>query len=333
MLVGLVLAACSKSEPTPGEGGATGAEAATAAADGAAGASREPLRLAELAVADMVPEDVRIPGFQAIADKAVQDAFIDPDHSFARAAEDDAGACKAQVQIGYALMVNGRPVADADAGSARAVIEIEVFCPDPSHAGEIEAYRLTLDDERSFGESAGGSSKGRLEEVVRQVAKDGAEGVYGQARTRHADDARILANLAQSAEAAADPKAEQHPGILSESASEAGERHLVAAVPDLVRLTAHPNVRVSVRAGAALGLLKVATPEVLQALVRMTEGPSAQRHLVAIHALADLGTPDARRYLDNLATGHPDAALRELARERLRQLAKPDGDAPGTDAP
>lgn len=308
---GILSAGCSRSD--------SGAPAdPSPPSDAVAAASLEPLRLAELAVADLVPEDVRVPGFQPIADQAIQAAFIDPGHTFARAAADDAGACKAEVRVGYALIVNGRPVADADAGTARAVLEGELFCPDPTRPSEVEAFRLTLDDERAFGGSAGGTSKARLEEVVRQVARDGADGLFGQARTRHADDATVLGNLAATAHG----DAEVHTGILSESASEAGERRLTLAVTDLVRLTAHPNTRVAVRAGAALGLLKVSTPEVLKALVKMTEGPVAQRHLVAIHALGDLGTPEARRYLDALATGHPDAALRELARERLRDLER-----------
>jgi len=291
---------------------------------------REPLRISELQVADMVPDDLRVPGFQPIAERAVKDAFIDPARTFARADPDDAGGCKASVQIGYALMLNGRPVADAEAGEARAVVEGELFCPDPKNPKEIEQFRLTVDDERAFGSTAGGTSKGRLEEAVKQVAHDAADGLFGQARTRHQPDDTILANLSASASGP-----EVHTGILAESASESGERHLVAAVPDLIRLTAHPNTRVAVRAGAALGLLKVSTPEVLRALVRMTEGPIAQRHIVAIHALADLGTPEARRYLDNLATGHPELSIRELARARLRDLdagtttkIDPDDDKP-----
>lgn len=317
MLLGsLVLAgACSR-----GDGGDAGTTTSAADGAGASGAkSIEPLRLAELSIADLVPDDLRLPGLQPIAERAVQDAFIDPAHTFARAEADDAGGCKAEVKIGYALMVNGRPVADADVGEARALVEAELYCPDPTGATEVEAFRVSLDDSRRFGGTNGGTSKGRLEEAVRQVAKDAAEALFGQAKTRHADDATLLKNLAASADATG----EVHAGILSESASEAGERHLAAAVPDLVRLTAHANTRVSTRAGAALGQLKVSTPEVLQALVRMTEGPSELRHLIAIHALGDLKTPEARRYLDNIATGHPDAALRELARQRLRELDAP----------
>ncbi|MCC6624207.1 MAG: HEAT repeat domain-containing protein [Deltaproteobacteria bacterium] len=322
-LAGLLLVVgCGRTDPTPAPGPEATSPPTVEAGDVRIAIPAGPLRLAELAVADLTPEDARAPGFDTLAEQAIVGAFIDPARTFARAPEGDPGGCRAAIRIGYALLVNGRPVAEADAGSARAVIEAELFCPapDPGAGADIEQFRLTLEESRPFGGTAGGTGRARLEEVVRQVARDTADGLFGQATTRHQDDARILTNLGEPIDGAA-----THDGILSESASEAGERRLTAAVPDLVRLTAHPNTRVAVRAGAALGLLKVATPEVLQALVKMTEGPNPQRHLVAIHALADLGTPEARRYLDSLATGHPIAVIRELARERLRT---PDPTAP-----
>jgi len=331
----LLLGACGRSDPTPpttttGDPSTSPSTTAPSSDDSGeqARASRDPLRLAELAVADVVPEDTRPAGFGATAEQAIVQAFVDPGRTFARAPEDDPGGCRAAIRIGYALVVNGRPVAEADAGTARAVIGAELFCPDPdaTRGSDIEQFRLTLEESRPFGGTAGGTGRARLDEVVRQVARDAADGLFGQATTRHQADARILDNLSLPTDGAA-----AHDGILSESASEAGERRLTAAVPDLVRLTAHANTRVAVRAGAALGLLKVATPDVLHALVKMTEGPNPQRHLVAIHALADLGTPEARRYLDSLATGHPLAAIRELARERLR--AAPDPSASPDAAP
>ncbi len=98
-----------------------------------------------------------------------------------------------------------------------------------------------------------------------------------------------------------------------------------------MRLTANANTQVATRAGGALGLIaagstRLTPPEVdgvIRALVRMTDGPEPERHLVAINSLADLGTPEAKRYLESLAVGHPAPALREVARERLRGLGAP----------
>jgi HEAT repeat protein len=145
---------------------------------------------------------------------------------------------------------------------------------------------------------------------VGAAVDDGAAALFGQLRMRHASDAQLRQALASS----------EHPGLLSEAASEAGERHLSDTVPDLVRLTANANARVATRAGAALGQIKSATPEVIRALVKMTEGADSEKHLVAIHALADLATPEAKRYLESLAVGHPSPLLREIARGRLREL-------------
>ncbi len=294
--------------------------------------------IAELLVSDLTPTALRDPATDARIDGILQRAFFDPARGFTRAPEAAPSACRARVSIGYALLENGRPVPSAAAGVARAVVEAELDCPDPSAPDfpvKLEGFRVAVTDERPFGGTHGGTGPERRYEAIAQVASDSAARLFGQLTTRHAGDEQILANLAGSPAKAltgqtgpsrsnlVDPTYRDHPGVLAESASEAGERHLAAAVPALVRLTTHPNLQVATRAGAALGLLKAASPEALQALVRMTEGPTTERHRVAIMALGDLGTPEARRYLDTLAVGHPSPDLRELARERLRALARP----------
>lgn len=305
------VSACGRSaEPahdTPSEVSDHGARAAATPARDELAPDTRP-RLGEVRFRDLTPPELRPEVIPPLLDQLVIDALT---RDFERA-EDDPGACRAAIAIGYALTVNQRPVAEADAGEARALFEGELVCAPPGEAAtgdsDGDVYRIELDARRAFGGMAGGASDERLLEALRAVTRDGAAALYGQVLMRHAGDDRIRQALATS----------DHPGILTEAASEAGERKLVDAVPDLVRLTAHDDPRVATRAGAALGLLKVATPEVLRALVKMTDGAQAEKHLVAIHALADLGTEDARRYLESLSVGHPSPALREIARERLR---------------
>lgn len=312
----IVAAGCGRSESTPSSDGTP----ATASTETSAPLSRrlEPA-IAELLVSDLTPPTLRDAATDARVDAILQRAFFDPARTFARAPAAAPTGCHARVSLGYAILENGKPVATAEAGVARAVVEAELDCPDPTDPtfpAKLEGFRVAVSDERPFGGTHGGTGPERRAEAIAQVASDGAARLFGQVTTRHVADDQILANLADAAH-------RDHPGILAESAIEAGERHLAAAIPALVRLTAHANLQVATRAGAALGLLKANTPEALQALVRMTEGPTTERHRVAIMALGDLGTPEARRYLDTLAVGHPSLDLRELARERLRALATP----------
>lgn len=319
-LIALVfhVSACGRSES--GEAGADTSATSPQPADTDASAPTStppapPPRLGELRMNDLTPPELRPAAIPPLLGDLVKQAL---DKDFVRAPEDDPGACRAAIAIGYTLLVNRQPVLDADAGEARAFFEGELYCPAPrgaSAAGagaDIDAFRLELDARRHFGGAAGGSATEGLTEALRAVLADGADGLFGQARMRRAGDDEIRRTLAGS----------DHPGLLAEAASESSERRLADVVPDLVRLTGHPNLRVGTRAGAALGLLEVASPEVIRALVRMTDGPEPERHLIAIHALADLGTPEARRYLESLAVGHPSPALREIARERLRELGQ-----------
>lgn len=319
-ILATLVAGCGKGAPAPAT---PSDDTATRTADGS---SREALpkpALAELLVADLTPEALRDKALQARIDPILQGAFFDATTAFARVPDTEARGCRARVSIGYALIQNGKPVPTAEAGVARAVLESELDCPDPTdptYPTKLEGFRVTVTDERPFGGTHGGTGAERLLEAITQAVTDNAGRLFGQVITRHASDADILANLAAKPDGAHADHA-GHPGILAESASEAGERHLAAAVPDLVRLTTHANLQVATRAGAALGLLKTTDPDALRALVRMTEGPTTERHRVAIMALSDVGTPEARRYLETLAVSHPAPELRELARERLRALA------------
>jgi hypothetical protein len=279
---------------------------------------REP-RLAEVRVTELTPAPLRDEVLTRELVGLTEGALY---ASFTRA-EGDPTACRAHVTIGYALVVNGRPVPSADEGEAHGLFEGEVFCPDPTTGRPTQGFRLELTLERSFGGSHGATGPERVREVVAEVVRDGADALYGQVKIRSADDGALRVALTSS----------RHPGILAEAASEAGERRLVDMGPALVALTSNPNRRVAARAGAALGLLKFGTPEAIKALVALTEGPDVEKHLVAIHALGDIGTDEAKRYLDVIALGHPNPAIRQLARERLGRSGEPAPEPPPEQVP
>jgi len=307
ILAAIALGACPAS-PEPGDT----LDASPGPAPVPSGRHAPPPALGELRLGDMTPDDLRPPGIPELGPVLVREAFFGAG-AFARAPEGAPTACRGQVMLGYGLIANGQPVKGGEAGEARAVIEAEVHCPltDPERASEdrVDTFRVTIAEARAWGAISGGTSSERLEEAVGAAARQAAEALNGQIRMRHASDADILEAL----------HADTHGGVLAESASEAGERRLTAALPDLVRLTTHPDGLVAVRAGAALGLLGDGREEVVRALAKMTDGPSEERHLVAIHALGDLGTDEALRYLDTLAVGHPDAPLREAARRAIKE--------------
>jgi hypothetical protein len=256
-----------------------------------------------LEVADLTPLTFRTPSIAAGLDALLSERVF---ATFERAPA-DARACQMRLAVAYMLMRNKAPIASAEAGEAHAILEGELTCPAGYAPHGTQGFRTRLELDRPFGGLAGGHGDSRLREVLSEIVTDGVDVLYGQVRARGATDAELRDHLAHAT----------HPGLLGESSSEAGERHLVDTVPDLVRLTAHANRRVAMRASAALGQLGLATPEVIAALVHMTEGPDAEAHLIAIHALGDLGTPEARRYLGSLAESHPSPTLRKVARERL----------------
>ena len=261
-------------------------------------------RARRVLVADLTPEDKRPLDLSLAADTAVRKAILGPE-VFAPAAPEDDGACDVSVELMYALLSNGEVDPTATQGTARIAMEADLVCPEGGAPdGAVETFRAAFDQDLPFGGSHEITGEAALRAILDALARRAAGALYGQVAMRHARDDELLASLRDS----------QHTGILMEAAAEVGERKLRGAVEHLIRLTAHDEPVVVLRAGAALGLLGDARPEALAALARMTEGSDPERHLIAINALGDIGGPEAARYLQTLAVGHPSAPMREAAR-------------------
>ena len=287
-------------------------------------------RLKAIIIADLTEPETRPIDLESEADKVLRRTLY-AEGRFESALADDTGACAADVKLFYGLVVNGELTRSGDQGEAKVVMEAEAHCPTRGlSAGEVETYRVTVHDEAPFSEvdeAPQTASDAVLKGLLSTLSEGVALTLYGQVMIRHADDDAVIAALDASEPA----------GVLMEAASEAGERKLAGALPKLAALTEHDDETVSLRAGAALGLIGVADDEAISALARMTEGPDQERHLIAVHALGDIGGERAARYLDMLAVGHPRPALREAARaaaKRARAAAKADTpDRSGHDAP
>ncbi len=307
---GLLLGGCARCGSETGTD-AEGSER-SAEPDVAKGPSADPMRprLGVLMVSDLTHPGERPVDLSIELDAMVRAAFT-AGGSFTSAAEDDPTACKAEVSVFYAAIENGLVAPRAEAGEVRAAIGGNLFCP---RDGEVEVFKTEFTGEERFGGDHGGDAPTRARALVAKLGERTASGLAGQLMMRHASDDEVIGALASS----------KAVGILMEAAGEAGERKLSQAVGHLSRLAHHDESAVALRAGAALGLLGAREPDVLRALAKMTEGPDQERHLVAIHALGDIGGPEAARYLDAIGVGHPEPVLRDLAREAARRARAAD---------
>lgn len=272
-----------------------------------------PLVLEALSVTDRTPSSLRPRRIPDELDQLVRGGFYG-DTRFRREGGGEAVVCQGVASVGYALLQNREPNPAADVGEARALMEVELKCD----AGDKDklTFRVSLDDASAFGGDGQQDGPSTLERLLRGLGGRAADVLHGQVRMREASDADVLEALSTST----------HEGILAEAASEAGERKLGLAVPALVRLTADERDLVAIRAGAALGLLRARGEDVIRALAHMTNGPNEEKHLVAINALGDIGGAEAVRYLRSIAEGHPNPALRAVARRAVARLVGGEGD-------
>ena len=125
-------------------------------------------------------------------------------------------------------------------------------------------------------------------------------------RLEKSDVARLAALLASEGE----------PWKLGAAARMAGERGDGFLVDYLLPLINHADTQVSIPAIAALG--RLGASQHVSAVVKASRaGEEGLVRAVAV-ALKDMGTPEARRYLEEWARHHQMAGIRELAAELLR---------------
>ncbi len=306
---GLASPACTKEAPRP----ATHPDVAKPRSTPSKAAGSALLPLVKLEAVDATPAESRPNEFQLDVEAEVTRAAYGKG-GFSRGTPGAADGCGLSVNLVYVITANKRVVRQAGAGEARASVGGELHC---QRDDALSSFRAEVELVETFDTRAGATGVATLKRVVAAVMDTVVHQLVGQTRLRGADDSRVLETLAKGS----------HVGELMEAALEAGERKLTGAIPHLVSLTRHEHPNVAMRAAAALGLLKASGDEVVQALVAMTRGANLEKHLVAVNTLGDLKAPSARRYLEAIAEGHPEEAIRLLAREAADRNKKSGSDA------
>lgn len=287
------------------------------------GASPEPTsaqgkpRLRAVLVSDRTPQEHRPLDLSTRADRLIRSALLAPER-FASTGVEDHSACAAEIDLMYAWVVNGQVVADALVGVARIAVDAQIHCLVPGGAAEdVETFRTEIVDEAPYGGAGQRPGTETLGTLLEGVADAVGAQLYGQVRMRHATDDEIRRALKEAGPA----------GVLMEAASEAGERRLTGVLSDVIALTRHPDATVVLRAASSVGRLSTGDEASARGLAKLTSGSDTERHLVAIQALGDVGGVQALRYLDTLTQGHPEAGIRNAARqaaERARGGELPD---------
>jgi hypothetical protein len=105
-------------------------------------------------------------------------------------------------------------------------------------------------------------------------------------------------------------------GVQAYAIEQVGERGLASATPRLVKLLANEDAELRLRAIGALGLLRA--PVATAPLAKLAGGNEHPREIAAaINALADIGTPEARRYLESVRDTSLFDDVKRLADEAL----------------
>ncbi len=277
------------------------------------------IAVSALLFADETPTQFLLQPIVARGEALLPELAFGPGGPFTRAGPGDPEPCELRIVTVHQGRNGTRPVpADSLRGGAvsGAVIAIQVAaeleCP---RAEGPVIFRASAAAEHPLAMLEDAPSPGAAtwldaaERGLRDACSEVLTTLAGLVSTTGLDDTQILGLLTASPS--------PPPGPLAQAALEAGQRRLPEAALALRRLTSHPHRLVATRAAAALGALRDDNPETLSALVDLTRGDDPARHLAALHALADIGSPSALRYVEAIADSHPAAALREVARQRL----------------
>jgi hypothetical protein len=266
------------------------------------------------------PAKVDRPGLE----RAIQAMMADlPDFAF-RAARDGETAWQLRVTVQQlterlatpeeASSVSGGP------GLVRSVgISLELFAlsgrsEDPAEVSaprRFEADRLLR---RTV--AAGAPFDPLVQEAVAEAGRDLAVGL----RLAESDDDALLEALSSS-----DPRQQGRAAVL------AGQRRLRAAVPRLTPLLKEDAARDDVVLRAIGALVAIGDPGAVPALIEAGRMRPPEFLTPLLYAIGALGGREAEAYLFTVLSGHPDEALRQVAREALRELERRQGRAPKQD--
>jgi hypothetical protein len=135
----------------------------------------------------------------------------------------------------------------------------------------------------------------------------GTEALVQKEKVRSGDAQAILAALE-----AADP-------ALRQTAFAAiGERHVTQVVPRLLELLSSPDVLV--RDGAIGALVALREPRAVKPLTELGQFHDLDMMRRIIDAVGAIGGEEARSYLELVASGHDNPAIRELATQALERM-------------
>jgi len=291
--VALVAAGCSKGAP-PG---------------GAPAPTFEPVAVAGVRVSDLTSPDDRPEGY-ALPDVA---AWATDELSRAtslRLAKPPAGAAPTlSMALLYGVIAPDRQPSRAPLAGAvlTAGVQVNLALAVPGEppltfqAERIAEQALTEADAAGFAATLSRLLEGLSRAAVRQLDRKLA--------LHHGDGAALIAALDGDDEA-----------LVEYAATLLGERGHAQAGPRLIALLKSTGQGVRMRAIGALGQLKAV--DALAPLADLAGGSTNPREIAAaVQALADIGGPDARRYLEGLRASTPFDGVRQVVDQALSRPA------------
>lgn len=266
---------------------------ASSAGAGLAPSSDDRLRVSRIAVRDLTVEaergDFSLPDLRQVLAKGLPAGSLlrFPDAA-APAGRREEGGNALHVAVLYGLIsAEGRSLKVAEKGARlTAGVQLHLTLLTPGEPAAI------LRSERIGEETLPGIEPAQVHEataaLLRRLALSALNALDQRVSIHQGDEASALLGLDA-----------RDPGIQAYAIEQVGERGYRGATPQLLKLLDSEDGELRLRAIGALGLLKAS--EATSRLAALAGGNEHPREIAAaIHALADIGTPDARRYLKSV---------------------------------
>jgi len=270
-----------------------------------------PLAVAGVRVTDLTAPEERPEGYVMPDVAAWADDELSRAASLRLTKDEAAGAPTISVALLYGVVTSDReasrqPLAGALL-TAGAQVNLGLTLPgEPPlifQAERVGEQALTEADTRGFSGTLSRHLEGLVRATLRQLDRKVA--LY------HGEADAVLATLSSDDDA-----------LIEYAATLAGERGFSKAVPRLLHLLSSQNPALRLRAIGALGQLKA--PEAVKPLADLAGSAEAPREIAgAVQALGDIGTPEARRYLESLRATTPFDDVRALIERVLGGAPEP----------
>jgi len=205
-------------------------------------------------------------------------------------------------EVFYAVVKDGKPDPKAERGTVAWGVSVMVRVEDEQGLGEV--FEGRRGDERPFIKATVPDLKAAFDSLLGEALEGAFRDVAMQIKYVSAD--------AKTCEAALTAQHPEERWAALRRLGDLGSKESAQPIIDI--LDGADELTTAIAVGV---LARLKSARAVPVLAKLAEGPSPDRATLIVNALAEIGGPEARKYLELIGASHPNEVIRKLVSDLL----------------